>query len=74
MSEYSSVCVLIPTLNEASTIGSVIDGFTDEGFESILVIDGGSDDGTRSIAEERGAGWSNRRARVRVLRSWRRSV
>lgn len=55
MSEYSSVCVLIPTLNEASTIGSVIDGFTDEGFESILVIDGGSDDGTRSIAEERGA-------------------
>lgn len=55
MSDRSSVCVLIPTLNEAATIGSVIEGFQTEGFESILVIDGGSEDDTQSIAEDLGA-------------------
>ena len=49
------VCVLIPTLDEAATIGDVIDGFREEGYTNVLVADGGSDDGTREIARDRGA-------------------
>jgi dolichol-phosphate mannosyltransferase len=48
----SSVTVLIPTLNEATTIGMVIEKFHQQGFDNILVMDGGSTDGTRSIANE----------------------
>lgn len=55
MAAHEDVCVLIPTLNEAATIGDVIDGFTDEGFEHVLVVDGDSDDGTVSVAREHGA-------------------
>lgn len=55
MDGSEDVCVLIPTLNEAETIGDVIDGFRDEGFENIFVIDGGSSDDTRSLARDRGA-------------------
>jgi len=55
MADRSNVCVLIPTLNEAETIGSVIEDFTGHGFESVLVIDGDSTDGTRDIAESKGA-------------------
>ncbi|MFC5973308.1 S-layer glycoprotein N-glycosyltransferase AglJ [Halomarina salina] len=51
----SDVCVLIPTLDEAETIGPVIDGFVEEGFENILVVDGGSTDGTADIARDHGA-------------------
>jgi len=50
------VCVLIPTLNEAATIGDVIDGFHEEGFTNVVVVDGDSDDETQEIARERGAG------------------
>ncbi len=49
------VCVLIPTLNEAATIGSVIDGFYEQGYSNVVVVDGDSDDETREIARERGA-------------------
>jgi dolichol-phosphate mannosyltransferase len=49
------VCVLIPTLDEAETIGDVIDGLRDQGYENVLVIDGGSTDGTVEIAREHGA-------------------
>ncbi|WP_459194212.1 S-layer glycoprotein N-glycosyltransferase AglJ [Halosimplex sp. J119] len=55
MVEYDDVCVLVPTLNESETIGPVVESFSAEGFENILVIDGGSTDGTQSIAEENGA-------------------
>ncbi|MFT4923202.1 MAG: glycosyltransferase (TIGR04182 family), partial [Haloarculaceae archaeon] len=55
MAEYSDVCVLIPTYNEAETIGEVIDGYRAAGLETVLVIDGGSEDGTQAIAEEHGA-------------------
>ena len=55
MAGLGDVCVLIATLNEAETIGAVIDGFQAEGFESVFVIDGGSTDGTRDIAAEHGA-------------------
>jgi dolichol-phosphate mannosyltransferase len=47
----SDVCILIPTLNEAATIGQLIRDFKKEGFSDILVIDGNSRDGTGKIAE-----------------------
>jgi dolichol-phosphate mannosyltransferase len=55
MPPLDSVCVLVPTYDEAETIGRVVDDFRDEGFENVLVIDGGSEDGTAEIAEEHGA-------------------
>ena len=55
MADRANVCVLLPTLNEAETIGDVIDGFRAEGFENVLIVDGDSGDDTRSIAEEHGA-------------------
>ncbi len=53
--EKDQVCVLIPTLNEAPTIGGLIMEFTSLGFSKILVIDGHSSDGTRKIAAQAGA-------------------
>lgn len=55
MSSDDEVCILIPTLDEATTIGEVIEGFQVEGFWNILVVDGGSTDETREIAEAQGA-------------------
>ncbi|MFT4904157.1 MAG: glycosyltransferase (TIGR04182 family) [Natronomonas sp.] len=55
MPDLADVCVLLPTLNEAETVGEVIDGFHDEGFEHVLVVDGNSTDATRSIARDHGA-------------------
>lgn len=55
MPDRADVCVLLPTLNEAETIGEVIDGFREQGFEHVLVVDGDSTDGTREIALEHGA-------------------
>ncbi|QSG14557.1 S-layer glycoprotein N-glycosyltransferase AglJ [Halapricum desulfuricans] len=54
MGDWSDVCVLVPTYNEAAAIGDVLTGFREQGFEHILVIDGGSTDGTRDIAREHG--------------------
>jgi len=55
MADEDAVCVLVPTLDEAETIGDVIDGLQDHGYENVLVIDGGSSDGTVEIAQEHGA-------------------
>jgi dolichol-phosphate mannosyltransferase len=55
MVDPDDVCVLVPTYEEAETIGTVVDGFVDEGFENVLIIDGGSTDGTREIASDHGA-------------------
>ena len=55
MGDYDDVCVLVPTYNEAETIGDVVDGFHDEGLTQVLVIDGDSTDGTDEIAREHGA-------------------
>lgn len=55
MSESADVLILIPTLDEAATIGDVIEGFQAEGYWDILVVDGGSSDETRAIAEAQGA-------------------
>jgi len=55
------VCIIIPTLNEAETIGKVIDEIPGQAMEQagyeveVMVIDGNSTDGTRQIAEEKGA-------------------
>jgi dolichol-phosphate mannosyltransferase len=49
------VTVLVPTLNEAATIERVVDSFTAEGFENILVVDGNSSDGTAARAAAAGA-------------------
>ncbi len=53
--DKGQVCVLIPTLNEAPTIGRLILEFRSLGYEDILVIDGHSSDGTRKIAASAGA-------------------
>ena len=55
MDDRDDVCVLVPTLNEAETIGEVIDGFRSRGYENVLVVDGDSTDGTAEIAREHGA-------------------
>lgn len=53
------VVVYLPALNEAETLGSVLDGIPSRlpGVDSILtiVIDDGSDDGTAAIAQRHGA-------------------
>ncbi|KYH25547.1 glycosyltransferase AglJ [Halalkalicoccus paucihalophilus] len=49
------VCVLLPTLDEAETIGDVVRGFREQGLSNVLVVDGDSSDGTREIAAEAGA-------------------
>ncbi|MDH7510735.1 MAG: S-layer glycoprotein N-glycosyltransferase AglJ [Methanolinea sp.] len=49
------VCVLIPTLNEAPTVGTIVREFRQRGFPHILVMDGNSTDGTREIAAREGA-------------------
>ncbi|GAB7090825.1 S-layer glycoprotein N-glycosyltransferase AglJ [Halorubrum luteum] len=55
MSEYDDVCVLLPTMDEATTVGDVVSEFREAGFSNVLVVDGGSGDGTREIAREAGA-------------------
>ncbi|MEM4781359.1 MAG: S-layer glycoprotein N-glycosyltransferase AglJ [Halalkalicoccus sp.] len=53
--DYDDVSVLLPALDEAETIGDVIDGFQEQGFTEILGVDGGSEDTTREIAAIHGA-------------------
>ena len=54
------VCIIIPTINEAETVGMVIDEIPRQALEAVgyqvevMVIDGGSTDGTIQIAEEKG--------------------
>ncbi|AKH98021.1 S-layer glycoprotein N-glycosyltransferase AglJ [Halanaeroarchaeum sulfurireducens] len=55
MPDYEDVCVLIPTLDEAATIGDVVDGLEAEGLENVLVVDGHSTDGTQDVAADHGA-------------------
>jgi glycosyltransferase involved in cell wall biosynthesis len=49
------VAVVIPTLNEAQSIGPVIRELPRAIVREIIVVDGGSSDGTRGIAEAAGA-------------------
>jgi len=49
------VCILIPTLNESPTIGTIIRELKALGYNNILVIDGKSTDNTVKTAREAGA-------------------
>jgi dolichol-phosphate hexosyltransferase len=49
------VCILIPTLNEAPTVGNVVREFKALGYNHILVIDGKSTDNTVKLARDAGA-------------------
>ena len=49
------VAVVIPTLDEAGSIGRVLDDIPSSLAAEVLVVDGGSTDGTREIAAGRGA-------------------
>ncbi len=71
------VSIIIPTLNEASSIGQVIDdiprqAMVEKGYEvEVMVIDGGSTDGTKQIAEEKGVRvmMEPRRGKGRAMRT-----
>ena len=49
------VCILIPTLNEGLTIGTVVRDFKAQGYNNILVMDGKSSDNTVKNARDAGA-------------------
>ena len=49
------VTAIIPTLNEAATIGAAIKSCLREGVHEIIVADGGSTDATATIAQAAGA-------------------
>lgn len=49
------ICVLIPTYNEAKTIGWLIRKIIDKGIKDVVIVDDGSTDSTSKIAEENGA-------------------
>lgn len=49
------ITVVVPALNEASSIGPVVLRLTEETDVRVIVSDGGSSDHTRRIAEDRGA-------------------
>ena len=49
------VCIVIPALNEALGISSVIEELRALGYDDILIVDGGSKDDTREIARSLGA-------------------
>jgi dolichol-phosphate hexosyltransferase len=49
------VTIIIPTLNEAESIGRLLDEITSRGYSRILVVDGYSKDQTPETAREHGA-------------------
>ncbi len=51
----TKVTLVIPTLNEAETIGEVIDTVPEGAVDEVLIVDGKSKDRTIEIAQERGA-------------------
>jgi len=55
MNIKDNLTIVIPTLNEAKAIGTVIRELKRIGYENIIVVDGYSDDGTDNIAIAEGA-------------------
>jgi len=55
MASPSTITVIIPTLNEAESIGPTIDAIPRAPHISVMIVDGNSRDGTQRIARERGA-------------------
>jgi glycosyltransferase involved in cell wall biosynthesis len=53
--ESLAVAVIIPTLNEAASIGGVVAEIPSGLVREIIVVDGGSSDGTASVAAAAGA-------------------
>lgn len=56
--ENQTISIIIPTLNEAQTIGRLVSHlfqYKEESLVEIIVVDGGSTDDTVAIAEEMGA-------------------
>ncbi len=52
----TTVSVVIPTLNEARSIGATLDAISQLSRRvEVIVVDGGSDDETREIARAHGA-------------------
>jgi len=51
----ASVAVIIPTFNEAESIGAVVAGLPRAIIDRVIVADGGSSDGTRERARDAGA-------------------
>jgi glycosyltransferase involved in cell wall biosynthesis len=51
----ASVAVIIPTFNEAESIGAVVAGLPRDVVDRVIVADGGSSDGTRERARAAGA-------------------
>ena len=47
--------VVIPALNEASTLPRLLTQLAEDGAERVFVVDGGSSDGTAGLAREHGA-------------------
>jgi glycosyltransferase involved in cell wall biosynthesis len=53
--QQRSVAVIIPTFNEAESIGAVLAALPRELIDRVIVVDGGSSDGTRERAQAAGA-------------------
>ena len=53
--ERASVAVIIPTFNEAESIGAVVTALPREVVDRVIVADGGSTDGTRERVQAAGA-------------------
>jgi dolichol-phosphate mannosyltransferase len=80
--KQSSICIILPALNEELTIGKVIDEVPKQALEragchvEVLVVDGNSSDQTRQIAQEKGARviTEPRRGKGRAMRTALASV
>ncbi len=78
----STVCIILPALDEELTVGKVIDEIPRHDLEKkgyrvdILVVDGNSSDRTRQIAQEKGARivLEPRRGKGRAIRTIMESI
>jgi rSAM/selenodomain-associated transferase 2 len=62
-----TITVIIPTLNEASTIATTIRHTAQLGFDEIVVVDGGSSDQTRTIVDSLESGTQGPLGMIRLL-------
>lgn len=69
--DFDGLLVLVPALNEAGSIGSVVRRLQALGCASIRVVDNGSDDGTSLVAMEAGAEVMSEPVRGYGMACWR---